>query len=219
MKRYRSSDERDHSEWTDTLPDGQTKTAPPIQISAPLKDVAPQMKAGPAVILVGIFAVPTLFLSFFDYQLYFLSITHVQALIAAGVLTPVCIALILKLRTKAKQKYLIRQTQGGMSLLVGIVIVPFLLLYGWLLMLFSGALLLPGTSLDSKVYMVEAIATSSVKGFQCRPEMTLKAWPGLFDAKFCAENFTPPIQVGEPVVVRGYFSKRAVYVLNVSRPS
>ena len=86
-------------------------------------------------------------------------------------------------------------------------------------MLFSAAILLPGTALDSKVYTVKEVATSSVKGFHCRPEMTLKGWPGLADADFCAEDFTPPLKVGESVVVRGYFSKRVVYVLGVSRPS
>ncbi len=220
MKQNTSSDEPGHAKWSETLPGMQTTTVSPIQVPVPLKDIPPKMTTGQAVVFVLCpIAVPTLFSTFFDYQLYFFAVTHTQTSIVAGVLTPVCIFLMLKGRAKAKQRYLVPPTQGGMSLLLGIVLVPFALLYEWLLILFSVALLLPGTALDSKVYTVKEVRTSSVRGFSCRPEMTLHAWPGLSDAGFCAEDFTPPLQVGEPVVVRGYFSKRAVYVLSVSRPS
>jgi len=219
MKHYPSPDEQNHAEWSETLPGMQTKMAPPNHPPVPLKDVAPKLKAGQAVALVSIFLVPTLFFMFFNYQLYFFALTHTQTLIVAGVLTPVCIFLMLKHRANVKQRYLVPRTQLGVSALVGIALVPFALIYGWLLMLFSVALLLPGTSLDSKVYIVKELSPDRARALRCRPEMSLKAWPGLFDADFCAEDITPPIQVGEPVVVRGYFSKRAVYVLSVSRPS
>jgi len=155
------------------------------------------------------------FLAIFDHQLYFFAETHTQCLYLAGLLTPVYVYLVFKARTKLKEEFLVPRIEGGVKFLLGIVLGPFLSLYSWLLMFFAAALLLPGTTLESKVYPVSEVWT----GKYCRPYMELKGWPSLTHANFCAEDFSPPPKVGEPIVVRGHFSRRAVYVTSVARPS
>ena len=112
MKRHHSSEEHGHAEWSETLPDVQAKAATSIQVSALLKDIPPQMTTGQAIVFAFTFVVPTLFFLVFDYQLYFFAVTHMQSLIVAGVLTPVCIFWLLKGRAKAKKKYLVPPNKG-----------------------------------------------------------------------------------------------------------
>ncbi|MFY8041758.1 MAG: hypothetical protein ACOVOD_02420, partial [Rhodoferax sp.] len=95
------------------MPDMQTKTAQPIHAPAPLKDIAPQMTTGQAVVLVSTFVVPTLFFMIFEYQLYYFAVLHTLALVVAGLLTPVCIYWMLKHRSKVKEKYFVPRMRGG----------------------------------------------------------------------------------------------------------
>ncbi|WP_428506928.1 hypothetical protein [Roseateles sp.] len=88
----------------------------------------------------------------------------------------------------------------------------FLLLYGWVLVIFALALLLSRSQSTEYSYLVLEAESCTKKCLGCPSRVKLSGWPGLSESSLCVSGMEPSVHVGQLLLVRGYFSSHAIYV-------
>lgn len=169
------------------------------------------------VALLLVMFLPLALYGFFERNVYFPSRALIGGALVAALLTPVLVSHLLRRRYRLEVSGRISGLSIGQK--SRIPISAFVILYEWCLVVFACSPLLSQNEQTEHTYLVSSAKQCTWKCSRCNYEVWVENWPGALASPLCADGVTPRPTVNQKLLVRGYFSKYAIYISGLSSGS